>query len=298
MNRKIKADFKKTGTSDGKKIAIKIITVVISVFALAITFLYLNSVDRAARDTIAVVRLRRPLQAFTPIARQDVESHDLVRREFDRNSMILFEDFEELVYGKYVPYFIRESSFLFIDQITDERPVRNEWMYTLMEGEEIVTIPFNYMEAGGDILLPGDTIRIRVSYEVEDENAADNLNPNFMHFQMARTNTRTNILFDSIVVMDMLNSNGRSIYEIYREVMRLEESERREVMASRDFQTSTRPRSLVLAGSPDDIALYAEFRAQVSNRNFLITLLSRAESQVHFDMLPIVETEVRSWINR
>jgi hypothetical protein len=294
---KIKADFKKTKTTDGKKLVLKIIAVVISILVLALTFLYLNNADRAARDTVRIVRVRRALPAYSVITRDDVEGYDLIRAEYDRNSMILFEDVEDVVYEKYAAYYIRESTILYIDQLTDTRPLRNEWLYTLMEDEEVFTIPYNYMEAGGNILLPGDTVRVRVHFEEREESARDAFDFS-TSYQTTNRIIRTDIVFDSIVVKDMLNSNGQSIYEIYREVMRLNDSQRREVMQSSQFQSSIRPRSLVLAGMPEDITRYAAYRGSMSGGNFLITLLSRPDGAAGFDSLPTLETEVRTWIER
>ena len=33
--------------------------------------------------------------------------------------------------------------------------LKNEWLYELGEEQEVVTIPYNYLECGGDVLLPG-----------------------------------------------------------------------------------------------------------------------------------------------
>jgi hypothetical protein len=299
------AGFKKKdkGLSGGKRIAIKIVTVALSVLALLITFVYLNNVDRAARDTVSVVRLRRDIPANTLLTTDDVERYDLIRREFNEREMILFENVEDEVYGRYSAYFIRRETVLYGDQLIDERTVRNEWLYTLSEDEEVVTIPYRHSEAGGDLLLPGDLIRIRVTYEAETpvSNTApyyyDDFNPNIQSSSSTGRSTVTDILFDSIVVKDMLNSSGRSIYELYKEVMRLDERQRESVMASRDFISNTRPAALLLAGTAEDMERYARFRATVSSSNFLITILSRADNLSDFESLPILETEVRSWID-
>jgi hypothetical protein len=196
--------------------------------------------------------------------------------------------------------------------LTDARPIRNEWLYSLSQDEEVLTIPYNYLEAGGDLLLPGDMIRVRVSYENDEIPAPSRTrydneseysgeaygNPNQAQssYQPARRVIKTDILFDAIAVKDMINSNGQSVYEVYKEVMRLDEKQRQEVMKSKAFQANIKPKSLLLAAAPEDMELYASYKANMRNGSFLITILSRANHSIDFDQLPTLETEVRTWI--
>ena len=87
----------------------------------------------------------------------------------------------------------------------------------LNKENEVLTIPYNLLECGGDILIPGDTVSIRVSYETETKPASNNTdNPNQCCTVTRGKATKTDILFDSIVVKDMLNANSQSIYEVYQ----------------------------------------------------------------------------------
>ncbi|MCL2146646.1 MAG: hypothetical protein FWH52_02450 [Synergistaceae bacterium] len=306
---KTKAEFKKKerGLSGGKRIAAKIATVAVSILALFLTYMYLSNADSAARDTVPVVRVKNGIPAYTILTKDDVEKYDLIKKEFIDKEMILYENAEDEVYGKYTAYFIRGKTVLYSDQLIGDKPVRNEWLYSLSGDEEVVTIPYKYSEAGGDILLPGDLIRIRVSYEVEvpiknnagyNDYGGDNVNPNsYSRGSGAEKIVKTDILFGSIVVKDMINSNGRSVYELYKEVMRLDEKQRDSVMRSSEFLSSIKPNALLLAGTADDMERYATFKATVNSSNFLITILSRASNTIGFDNLPTLETEVRSWID-
>ena len=305
--KKSNAEFRKRekGLSNTKRIVLKILTVFISVVVLLAAFASLSRADRAARNTVAVVRAKAGIPANTLITGDEVEKYDLILQEYNADEMILYEDVEDEVFGKYTSYYIRENSVLFLDQLIDEKPLRNEWLYSLSNNEEVLTIPYRYTEAGGDILLPGDLIRIRVSYEVETPSTPPtseyddyDYNPNaYTGSYGSKKTIRTDILFDSIVVKDMLNSNGRSVYEVYKEVMRLDEKQRISVMQSKEFQANIKPSALILAGKPEDMDRYATFRATTGNSSFLITILSRVGNTIGFDDLPTLETEVRSWID-
>ena len=108
---------------------------------------------------------------------------------------------------------------------------------------------------------------------------------------------RTEAIFDSIIVMDMLNANSHSIYEVYKEVMKLSAEKREEVMKSEEFMNSIKPRALLLAGSKEQINSYAKYKSADAN-SFLITILSRANREVVIDELPTIENEVQSWIEK
>ena len=297
--KKTNADFKKTGVSNGRKIAMKIIAVAVSVLCLLGTLLYLQNADKAAQDTVKIARLKRAVPANSMITKDDIEGYDLIKKEYDANNMILFDNVDK-VYDKYSAYYLRESTILYQDQITDEKPIRNEWLYSLSEGEEVVTISYNYLEAGGDILLPGDTIRIRVSYEADSaptSEADDEGNPNESYYRRTEKTVKTDILFNAIVVKDMINASGHSVYEVYKEVMRLDEKQRQEVMKSSSFLSNIKPRALLLSGTPEDMERYAYYSSSFGGGSFLITILSRADNIIGLDSLPTLETEVRSWID-
>jgi hypothetical protein len=279
---------KEKGLARSKQSLIKIGAVALSVIVIIVTFIALQRADRAAKDTVAVVRVRNGTPAFSIITKDNVEKYDLVKKEYIKEEMFLYENVDDL-YGQFTAYYIRGKTILYRDQLLSEKPIRNEWLYVLSEEEEVVTIPYKSSEAGGDILLPGDMIRIRATYETElGVQGSQSIN--------SKKSMKTETLFDSIIVKDMLNSSGRSVYEIYKDLMRLDDKDRETTMKKSEFQSSIKPASLLLAGSSEDMERYALFKSMVSNGDFLITILSRTPSSELEEMLTL-ETEVRSWIN-
>lgn len=290
------------GISPGRKMFKKVLSLLFSVMVIIISFAYLNRVNEAAKDTVDVLRVKvkEGLPAYVPITEEDVETYSLIRREHHKG-MIPAADKDEVI-GKMPRYFLRQDSILYRDQLTDVRPLRNEWLYELGEDHEVITIPYNYLEAGGDVLMPGDRIRLRVSYEAEETDAVPNHNPYgdnpnaFVAVTQNRGKTiKTEVLFEEIAVLDMLNSNSHSIYEVYKEVLKLDESQRQAVMKSDEFQRSIVPRSLLLAGTREQVDRYARFKSS-DPTSFLITILGRDGGEVILDQLPTLENEVRSWL--
>ncbi|NLD47414.1 MAG: flagellar biosynthesis protein FlgA [Clostridiaceae bacterium] len=277
----------------------KILALVFSLVVIVVSFIIITNANKAARDTVEVLRVKAGdgLPAFAPITEKDIEKYPLIKKEHT-DDMVLAEDLPNVA-GKMSKYFLRKNSIIYKDQIIDEKPLKNEWLYNLDKELEVLTIPYNYLECGGDVLLPGDTVRIRVSYEIDAGGYVDPAegNPNATVVQTRGRAIRTDILFDSIVVMDMLNSNSHSIYEIYKEVTKLSEDKKQEVMKSEDFLRNIQPRALLLAGSKEQMNQYAKFKSSDA-KAFLITILSRANSEVVLDQLPTLKNEVESWIEK
>jgi hypothetical protein len=199
---------------------------------------------------------------------------------------------KDAVLGKLTLYYMRKNSILYRDQLTDERTQKNEWLYTLDAESEVLTLQYNFLECGGDILMPGDRVRIRISYE-HGEAAQDS----GVTYSDDRKRFITETLFDSISVVDMLNANSHSIYEVYKEVARLSEDKKQEVMKSSEFLRNIQPKSLVLAASKEQVDNYAKY-SNIASQNLLITILSRNGSEVILDQLPTVQKEVESWLNQ
>ncbi|MEK4854750.1 hypothetical protein NST04_33280 [Paenibacillus sp. FSL H7-0756] len=276
----------------------RIVAVLFSLIVIVVSYIVITNASQDARDTVEVLRLTEKggLPAFTVLTEKQVETYNIIRTEYT-SDMVLADKLPEVL-GKFTKYYIRDNSVLYEDQLLDEKPVKNEWLYKLGEKQEVLTLPYNFLEAGGDILMPGDRVRIRVSYNVEEAAASGaGGNPNAVFNSSQSSVTKTEILFDSIVIKDMLNANSHSIYEVYKEVLKLSEDKRQEVMRSDDFLKSIQPKALLLEGSGEEINKYAKYKS-LDSKSFLITMLSRSGSTVIMDELPTLQNEVESWIEK
>ena len=223
--------------------------VVLSVMVFIIAFVVIINANNAAKDTVAVVRVKSSngLVADKALTKDDLEKYDIIRREYN-SDMILAEDMDQLI-GKYTNYYLRQGTIIHKDQITDEDTVKNEWLYEMSKDSEAVTVPYDYIECGGDILTPGDRIRVRAVYEGSASYVSDDDNP-YAGYSSSSGETTTQVVFDSIVVKDLLNSDSHSIYEIYKEVAKLPEDRKQAVMKTDDFIKSILPKALILEATP------------------------------------------------
>lgn len=294
----------KTAAPNGRNLLKKVLAFLFSVLVMVVSFMIILNSNKAAQDTVRVLRVKpkEGLPAFAALTKENTESYEIIRKEYT-DDMILAEGDAQAWENRLVKYYLRGKSVLHQDQLTDDRPLKNDWLYVLESDYEVLTVPYNYLECGGDVLMPGDHVRIRVSYEAEvaADPYGDDSDEDYYGAANARSETavRTEILFGDIEILDMLNASSHSIYEVYKEVIKLEEGKRQEVMQSKEFLRNIQPRSLLLAGTEEEIDAYARFKSSGGTDDFLITILSRAGSNVVLDdsfQLPTLENEVRSWI--
>src|SRR5690606_33856086 len=145
-----------------KKFLKKFFAVIFAIGVIVVSYIVLSNADKAATDTIEVLRVKSGsgIPAFTVLTEDKIEKYKLIRKEYTED-MVLAEDISTII-NKYTKYYLRQNSILYKDQFTEEKPLRNKWLYEMNEENEVLTLPYNLLECGGDILMPGDRVRIRV----------------------------------------------------------------------------------------------------------------------------------------
>ncbi len=272
----------------GSQFPKRFIAVVICVLVIAAAFIVINNANKDARDTIDIIRVKSSdgIPAKTVVTESQLEKYPIIKKEYTQD-MVTYDKIKDVV-NKYTLYYLRGKSPIHMDQLTTEKPIKNEWLYQLHENSEVLTLPYDYLQCGGDIVTPGDIVRIRVAYNVEKPAAEG--------FGGTEKERKLEILFNKITVRDMLNSKGHSIYEVYKEVLRLSESKRQQVMKSDEFMENILPKSLILEGTKADADKFARFNVKEEGTAFTITILSRKNNKGIIDQLPTMEKEIETWI--
>ncbi|NMB34513.1 MAG: flagellar biosynthesis protein FlgA [Clostridium sp.] len=274
----------------GRQFPKRFFAVVICIIIVAVSFVILSNADSAAKDTVDIIRIKPSagVPANTLLTSSMIEKYSIIRKEYTED-MVAYEEIDDVL-DKYTLYYMRSKSPIFLDQLTTEKPLKNEWLYELDESNEVLTLPYNYLNCGGDILTPGDVVRIRVSFN-DKEDTGDPELPGSREYR------RLEVLFDSITVRDLLNNKGHSIYEVYKEVFKLGEEQRQKVMKSNEFMENILPRALILEGTKAQSDNYAKY-SDDGDARFTITILSRKGNENIMDQLPTIEKEVESWIQQ
>lgn len=282
----------------GSNLPKKIIAVLVSVIVVIASFSYLNSVNSDAKEFVEIVVIKPSvgIPAKNLITESIIQKGKILKTDF-KNGMVTYDKIDEVL-NKYSLYFLRNDTPLYFDQLTETKPVRHEWLYSLPKESEVLTVPYEYEKCGGEVLIPGDHVRVRITYEdVNAQSASPDVEQNaYMSTgSPGRKNLKTEVLFDKILVKDMLNSKGHSINEVFKEVSELGEEEKQAAMSSKDFVQSVLAKSLVFEASPQQVEKYAQ--SNVNSATFTFTILSREGNEKLIEQLPTVEKEVKAWAN-
>lgn len=266
------------------------------VIALAFTipFLGLQSELKKYKKETAIVVLKENIGNVLI-----EESHLKQVRWVNRNvtgDMIKWADREKIL-NKYPKYQLPPNVPLYEDMFTDEQIVRYEYLYELGPDEELFTFNFDVNQAGGEITTVNERLRIRGSYKMTEEEI-ERLRPMIeeSHGELIRGevrdadgniieeefreddeifgDTRVRTIFSMVRVTDLLNSKGRSIYEIKRQVERMPLVEREKYIATDEYKQDVTPTAMMLVVKSDEISRFLSFDAN-NNVKYTITLLSR-----------------------
>jgi len=288
----------KTKVSSRASLFKKIVSVVLSIAVFSGSYYIINKAGADAKDTVEVLRVsaKDGLPAQSVFTEENLEKYQIIRKEYTQDMMLA--DNLDYVLEKYTTQYMRNGAILHIDEYNNEKLKKNEWIYDeSLYGKEILTIPFNYLESGGDILTPGDRVRIRIKYEIEETEFEEDIDiwgePYSRPVKQVKVE-KIDTLFDDIIVTDMLNSKSHSIYEVYREVLRYPESERQRLLKSNDFMNNIIPKALVVAATDKEANKYMQYKS--SSKGILITILPRDRDSIILDQLPTLEAEVGVWL--
>lgn len=222
-----------------------------------------------AKTNVDIAVLKQDSLGQQIITEENVGKGFIYKRNFTKD-MIKYEDAKKELIGKSANYYLRSDVPLYKDQFTDQKSLRQRYMYDMTANEECLTIKYNTLEAGGTVLMPGDRVRIRISYKVGDSYGDSGSR------QMA-------VLFSDAVVKDMLNSDGVSIYEKYREIWSKSEKEKQEILRDDKFLNSVEPVSLMITADSAQVDEYSKYK-YAEDASYIITLLKRDRESNIFDL--------------
>lgn len=268
---------------------------------LVVAFIGLQLSNRTYRKDLQVVSFKEDIGNVV-IKESMMKPLKIAQRNLD-SEMILWKDKSEVV-DKYPTMQIRRNTPVYRDMVTEEQVVKYQYIYDLKPDEELLTFRYTSGEAGGRIPRPGDRFRIRASYKMEEkeinlltqelkdrrkkgEDISDS-SGNVMIKGVGEEdilvgNIRTATIFDVVTVMDMLNSDGDSIYEIVKEVESMAPAEKEETLNKDEFKRKVTPDSLLLAVKSDQVSRYVEFQSN-TNSKYTLTILSRDKSLMEDDI--------------
>lgn len=281
---------------------------VIGVFIALATIVFVCVVTSISasenKRVVSVVRLKDNVSANSMITEDMIEEYDMYYKEFEqygvvnfsdgtkKKSVVTWEDRDSIVGNRYAAYYLRGGTVLFWDQTVREQTKKNSYLYS-MDGE-LLNIKMN-TEDFGDMVVPGDTLNIRaryqkVNYDLPTEEQYK-LTTEEGGTVQAVTTPVTEMLFSEVTVLDMLNSEGNSIFDIYYDYISKSKEEQAALLADSEFLTSVEPDTILLEVTAEEADRFMEIES--NDAEYLMTLLPRTGSSSIIDSL----AEIQSALN-
>ncbi len=254
------------------------------------------------KKTIDVVKIKQgnPISANSIITEDMVERYPMYYREFEqygteeksdgsvRSTIVRWADKDNVLGQRYAAYYLRDNTVLFWDSTIVDQTRKNSYLYN-MSGE-LLNIQMETTKDFGDMVVPGDSLNIRATYTYTNYDL-----PTEEAYVLSggsstegAEETKIEPLFSEVTILDMLNSDGSSIFDIYYEYMAASKTTQQELLKDKSFLKSVQPKSILLECTAEEVEHYMQLQSY--GATYQMTLLPRTGSSSMTESLSEIQT--------
>lgn len=241
------------------------------------------------KDTVEIVKLNSSVPQDGRVIQDNMMKDTMLKSEYEkqglftladgtkRRAIVLWEDASK-VENAYASYYIRQGTPLYWDSLSKETPKKYSYLYK-MDGE-LLKVDMNAKEFG-KMLVPGDKINVRASYSEQVytlPSERDFMIQQQTGIQPQTTEQKNVMLFNNVVVLDILNGQGESIFDLYYRLLALPKVQQQSIAASEEFQKQVEPSQILLNVTPEEADRYMGIKNK--SPQFLMTLLPRTSGNL------------------
>ena len=282
----------------------RILGILIALIVVMIITIATAAASAESRKTIAVVRLKDDISANALITDDMLEVYDMYYKEFEQYGTMKFSDGttrstivtwnmrDKVVGQRYAAYYLRGNTVLFWDSTIKDQTRKNSYLYS-MSGE-LLNIQMTTTDDFGDMVVPGDSLNIYATYT---ETNYDLPSEEQYKYQMESGSaqgtsgveqTKTELMFSEVQILDMLNGSGQSIFDIYYEYISKTKAEQQALLSDDSFLQNVQPASILLEVTSEEVERY--MKLQSLGASYQMTLLPRKSSSSITDSLSDIQT--------
>ena len=243
---------------------------------------------------VEIVTLVTSVPADGRITEANMQKAEMTKHEFEsrgtynsssgkvKRAVVLWEE-RETIKDTYASYYLRQGTPIYWDSLSKETPKQYSYLYK-MDGELLkISVEADQF---GRMLVPGDRINVRASYSENKYNLMTYSEYDVSKLTGVGDNAefiKQDIIFNNASVLDILNDEGESIFDIYYDLMALSGHEQRELVATEEFIESVQPREILLNVTPEEADMYMYIQSK--GPTYMMTLLPRSSSNLISEML-------------
>lgn len=245
------------------------------------------SVGKKAESTVAVVQLKQGVYKNQVLSINDVEQYDMLQGEFEKYAiknedgtysrrLVLWDEVGSILgTNPFAAYPLQGGTLLEYRSILNNRIDNSDSVLYSFPGKDIVklNIATSDLSTFKSFLQPGDRLNVEAIYSdtisIEEDNGYGGKET------VEKEIFRTETVFGSIMIADLLNSSGESVLDIYTNYNDLTITEQAILDSDSDFQKSVEPSSLLVALTPEEKERYYYYKSK-SDVEFTLSLPQRA----------------------
>lgn len=290
---KVKSKSSSAKFSKTSKVVLGLILVVAVVLALNIISSF------SLRQTVDIVKLKSAVPQDGRITADNLVKDTMIKSEYEKvgiytmsdgskkRAIILWED-KDRILNAYASYYIRQGTPVYWDSLSKETPKQFSYLYK-MDGE-LLKLDIK-ADQFGEMLVPGDKINVRAAYTEQIYTLPDE--QSYLLQQQTGIEPQTSItkqilLFNNTTVLDILNGQGESIYDIYYNLLALPKSKQLEALGSDEFQDKVKPSQILLNVTPEEADNYMSIQSK--GPSYMMTLLPRTNGNLITEALNELQT--------
>lgn len=290
--------------SPKKRFKMQVFGVFLSLILIVVVCVFSLLANSENDKTISVCRVRGSgISSGAIITEDSLYEYKMYYKEFEnagtqklsdgsKRALIVTWENRELVIGKrFASSYLYGNTNLMWTMTTTEQSKRHSYLYS-MDGE-LLNIQMDTSDFG-DMVVPGDKLNIRAYYT----DTLYNL-PTQEEYMLSDGNLGEGVsvqksvkFFNEVTVLDMLNSNDESIYDIYYNFVSLSKAKQIELLNDTKFIESTIPKSILIQATAEEVDNYSMI--QTKNPSYIMTLLPRTNSNVILETLSDADKIIKS----
>lgn len=229
-------------------------------------------INNSKMQTIQITQAIENIGVSSIITEDNLQAYEMSVYEYDLaknegREYLLWEERDQSV-ELYSTVQVRAGGYLYKGDVMDYKPLKNEWLNEVDEDEVVVELPYD--NSFGNLIVPGDRFEVWVSWTEE--------------IQGVGSVQQQDILSKNLLVTDILNPSGYSVYDVYMDLNDLTISERDVLLKDESFLSDTTPSSLLcVINDTDEFEKYTQLMGK-GDAQFIFGLRSRSASDTVLDM--------------
>lgn len=293
----------KTKSSTASRAKTRVVGVLIALVFIVVVIILMGIATSESRRQISVVMLKDNVSANAMITDDMIEEYKMYYNELKnygvselsdgskRQQIVEWKLKDQVVGKRYAAYYLRGKTVLFWDQTVKEQSKKNSYLYS-MDGE-LLNIQMDTKDFG-DMVVPGDVINVRASYNTinydltSEEQYKLSLQSGERPSMTGIQVQKNELLFSEVSILDMLNSDGASIFDIYYDYISKSKAEQNALLQDDSFLNSVKPSTILLEVTAEEADRFMQMEAL--SADYLMTLLPRTGSSAILDSLSDIQS--------